>query len=109
KGSAQLKVYLTICRDILTDDAEQFLFSVLKAVNYLSEIKDEETRRMYLQVLIRYIFQTRKNVTKSQAREIANIIPEGSEIVMTLAEIYRNEGKEEGKKERGIEIAKKLI
>src|SRR5699024_9050593 len=71
--------------------------------------EDEETRLNYLQILIKYIFQAGKNLTKRQAREIANKIPEGREFVMTLAEMYRNEGLEKGLEKGRKEIAKKSI
>ena len=117
KGSAQLKAYLTICRDILTDDREQFLYSLAKAIEYILEIDDEETQHVYLKLLMRYIFQTGKNLTKKDTEKIVKQIPERSEIVMTLAEIYRNEGLEEGlekglekgRKENAIDVAKKAV
>ncbi|NSJ91082.1 DUF4351 domain-containing protein [Coprococcus sp. MSK.21.13] len=94
KGQAQLRIILTIFR----------------AVEYLQELEDKQKGIEYFETFIRYIFNARANLTKKDVREIINKISktysEGSELVMTLAEIFRQEGKEEGIKqgiEKGIE------
>jgi len=76
----------------------------------LQELEDKQKGIEYFETFIRYIFNARANLTKKDVREIINKISktysEGSELVMTLAEIFRQEGKEEGIKqgiEKGIE------
>jgi len=60
---------------------------------------------------MRYIFSAAKNLTRGDVaeivKEIENTYAEGSELVMTLADILREEGKEEGIKAVAIEMLKK--
>lgn len=95
------------------------------AVKYLQELGDKQTGIEYFETLIRYIFSAGKNLTKADVEEILEKIettfPEGSEVAMTLAEIFREEGKREGMiagiergieigaRKREIEVAKRLI
>lgn len=64
-----------------------------------------------VQNLLRYIFTVAKDFTKKEMaqmiREIETTQPKGSEVVMTLADILRQEGREEGRQEgrqEGMEI-----
>lgn len=110
KGQAQLRIILTIFRDIFTKDNKGFQESIFRAAEYLQELEDKQTGIEYFETFIRYIFNARANFTKKDIDEIIDKIgktyPEGSELVMTLAETFRQEGKEEGIKqgiEKGIE------
>ncbi|MCG4580464.1 DUF4351 domain-containing protein [Clostridium cochlearium] len=76
----------------------------------MQELEDKQKGIEYFETFIRYIFNARANLTKKDVGEIIDKISktysEGSELVMTLAEIFRQEGKEEGIKqgiEKGIE------
>ncbi|HFL3828471.1 TPA: Rpn family recombination-promoting nuclease/putative transposase [Clostridioides difficile] len=106
KGQAQLRIILTIFRDIFTKDNKGLQESIYRAVEYLQELEDKQTGIEYFETFIKYIFNARANLTKKDVGEIIDKIsktyPEGSELVMTLAEIFRQEGKEEGIKQ-GIE------
>lgn len=64
--------------------------------------------------MMRYIFNARTDLTKETANEIMSNLettyPEGSELLMTLAQAFKDEGKEEGimkGMERGIEVGAK--
>lgn len=110
KGQAQLRIILTIFRDIFTKDNKGLKKSIYRAAEYLQELEDKQTGIEYFETFIKYIFNARVNFTKKDVGEIIDKIsktyPEGSELVMTLAEIFRQEGKEEGIKkgiEKGIE------
>jgi predicted transposase YdaD len=63
-------------------------------------LEDQKTGIEYFETLMRYIFSTRADMTKEDVNEmvekIENVYPKGGGLVMTLAEIYREEGKEEG-------------
>lgn len=109
KGSVQLKVYLTICRDILTDDITKFMSSIFRALDYLLEIEDERTRISYLKVLMTYIFSAGRNLTQKEVKQVIKKIPEGSEIVMTLADRYRKEGEKIGIEKGILKVARELI
>ncbi|AGL03684.1 Rpn family recombination-promoting nuclease/putative transposase [Desulfoscipio gibsoniae] len=111
KGEAQLRIFLTMLRDIYTKDSKGLVKSIFRAVEYLQELEDKETGVDYFETLIRYVFSAGKNLTKSDINEIIKRIettyPEGSEKMVTIAEMFREEGKEEGimkGMERGIEI-----
>ncbi|NMA85275.1 MAG: DUF4351 domain-containing protein [Epulopiscium sp.] len=59
-------------------------------------MEDKQTGIEYFETLMRYIFNARVDLTKEAAneimRKIENTYPEGSEVVMTLAERFREEG-----------------
>ena len=66
-------------------------------------MKDKETGLEYFEILMRYVFSTRPDLTKDDLYELVKKIettyPEGSEKVMTLAQAFIEEGME-----RGIEV-----
>jgi predicted transposase/invertase (TIGR01784 family) len=114
KGEVQLRILLTIFRDIFTKDSKGLRDSIYRAAKYLRRLEDKQTGIEYFETLMRYIFSAGKNLTRSDVTEIIEKIettyPEGSEVVMTLAEIFREEGKEEGilkGMEKGIEVGAK--
>ncbi|UJL45861.1 Rpn family recombination-promoting nuclease/putative transposase [Virgibacillus sp. NKC19-16] len=99
KGEAQLRIVLTIFRDIFTKSDEELKVSILKAAEYLQELEDRETGTEYFETLMRYIYHARDSFTVKDANEIIDKLEttysEGSEVVMTLAEVLRKEVKEE--------------
>ncbi|MBU5436798.1 Rpn family recombination-promoting nuclease/putative transposase [Tissierella sp. MSJ-40] len=106
KGEAQLRILLTIFRDIFIKDNKGLQESIYRAVAYLQELDDRETGIEYFETFIRYIFSARSNLTKRDVEEIIEEIeksyPEGSEVIMTIIERYREEGLIKGM-EKGIE------
>lgn len=100
KGEAINKIAMTMLRDVKTKDIKGIIEAILKATEYFSEIEDKETGIEYFETLMKYIFSARVDLTKKDIKEIINKIentyPEGSEAIMTLAEKFREEGKEEG-------------
>ncbi len=82
-----------------------------KAVTYLQELDNQQAGIEYFETFMRYIFSAAKNLTKENVdelvRKIENTYTEGSELVMTLADILREEGKEEGIKAVALEMLKK--
>ena len=121
KGEAQLRILFTTFRDIFTNDSKGLQDSIFRAISYLRELDDKQTGIEYFETLMRYIFNARADLTKadfnSVVKKIETTYPEGSEVVMTLAEIFREEGKEEGilkgmevgAKQGKIEVAKNAI
>lgn len=103
KGSAHLRIMLTLLRDIFTKDDNEFYKSFVNAIEYIKELEDKQSGIEYFETMIRYIYSARKNLTKETAdklqKELKNNYPEGSDLVMTLAEELRKEGMEKGKKE----------
>ena len=96
KGEIKLRIMLTVCRDIFIKDDKGLQETILRATEYLAELKDRQTGIEYFETMMRYIFSARADLTKEVADEIMSKIettyPEGSEVVMTLAERFREEG-----------------
>ena len=109
KGIAYLQSYITIIRDIFVD-GKDFLESLFRAIEYLKELENQEDAIGYLNVMLRYVFSAKKEMSKKDYKEIVKKIEttysEGSEVVMTLADIFREEGLEKGM-EKGIGIGEK--
>ncbi|MDQ2087085.1 Rpn family recombination-promoting nuclease/putative transposase [Herbivorax sp. ANBcel31] len=114
KGEVQLRILLTIFRDIFSKDSKVVRKTVLRAAEYLKELDDRQTGIEYFETFMRYILNARQRLTKEDVNDIVENIektyPEGSEVVMTLAEQLKEEGKlkgiEEGKlkgKQEGFE------
>ena len=110
KGEAQLRIMLTIFRDIFTKDVGEFYDSIIRAAEYLSELDDKQTGIEYFETMMRYIFNVRADLTESDVDKLIsnmeNNYPEGSEVLMTLAERFVEKGIEKGIEkgmEKGIE------
>lgn len=113
KGEAQLRILFTTFRDIFTKDSKGLQDSIFRAVSYLRELDDKQTGIEYFETLMRYIFSARVDLTRADfnavVKKIETTYPEGSEAVMTLAEIFKEEGREEGRRETLVRTAIKLL
>jgi len=111
KGEVQLRILLSILRDILTKDNKGIRETVLRASEHLRELDDKQTGIEYFETFMRYIFNVGQKLAKGDIEDIIKkfekTYPEGSEVVMTLAEVLRQEGKEEGKKKKKKKKKKK--
>ena len=100
KGEARTRIIMTVFRDIIKKDAKGIIETIITAVEYLRELEDKETGIEYFEILIRYIFNAVQNIDKNDVDKIIKKIEtnysEGSEMVMTIAEILREEGMTEG-------------
>ncbi|GGP17073.1 Rpn family recombination-promoting nuclease/putative transposase [Oceanobacillus neutriphilus] len=96
-----LRIILMVFRDIRNSDIQVILNTIYRSIDYLRQLQDQKTATRYLETLFYYIFRVHHHLTKKQyydiIKHIENSYQEGSELAMTLAEIFRNEGKEEGK------------
>lgn len=96
KGELYLRIALTIYRDIFTKDDKGIEKTILRSSEYLAKLEDQHTGVEYFETLMRYVFNARTDWTKEAVDEILGKIettyPEGSEVVMTLAEQFREEG-----------------
>ncbi len=115
KGEVQLRILLTIFRDIFTKDSQVIRKSVLRATDFLRELDDKQTGIEYFETFMRYVLNAGQKLTKKEMNDIIEAIettfPEGSETVMTLAEQFKQEGREKGREEgreegliKGIEV-----
>ncbi len=114
KGAVITRITVMIMRDIQRKGIGAIWEIILEAVTLLQEFEDKETGLEYFAILMRYVFSARPDLTKDDLYELVKKIettyPEGSEKVMTLAQAFREEGKEEGiikGMERGIEVGAK--
>ena len=110
KGAVITRITVMIMRDIQRKGIGAIQEIILEAVALLRELEDKETGLEYFEILMRYVFSARPDLTKDDlyklVKKIETTHPEGSEKVMTLAELFRQEGREEGimkGMERGIE------
>lgn len=107
KGQAILKIYRILLREVFNPHNNDITGSIIKALNYVSEIESKTRGIEYLETVMRYVFSINQNLTEEEEKrivlEITENYPEGSEIVMSLAERYIERGKSEGIKLGKIE------
>ncbi len=103
KGEVRNKIAMMIMRDIQKKGLGAILEIALKAAVLLQQFEDKETGLEYFETLMKYIFSVRSDLTRDDfnglVKKIETTYPEGSEKVMTLAELFREEGKEAGREE----------
>ena len=100
KGEVQLRILLTIFRDVFTKDNKAIIDTIHRAAEHLAKLEDQQTGIEYFETFLRYILSASQKLTKEDVEDIIKKVetnyPEGSEIVMTLAEVLRQEGMQEG-------------
>ena len=100
KGETQLRILLTLLRDIFTKDPKELQESILKALHYLTELEDKQTGLEYLNTMMHYIFGVDTSLSESEKDEIIRgidtIYPEGRELTMSFIDKWREEGIEKG-------------
>ncbi|KAF1083697.1 hypothetical protein SPSYN_03154 [Sporotomaculum syntrophicum] len=110
KGAVKNKIAMTMMRDMPREDIGEILKFVFRAAIHLLELEDKQTGMEHFETLVRYLLSARADLTKGHFNElvkkIETIYPEGSEMIMTLAEQFRKEGLERGM-ERGMERGRK--
>jgi len=100
KGEVQLRILLTIFRDVFTKDSKAIIDTVQRAAEHLGKLEDQQTGIEYFETFMKYILNASWKLTKEDVEDIIKKVetnyPEGSEVVMTLAEVLRQEGRQEG-------------
>lgn len=100
RGNAQLTIALSIFRDVFKKNSQEFLETIIRAARAMNELEEKETGIQIFETCMRYIFNAGPQLSKDQLntvlKQIEQTYPEGSEVTMTLAEVLRNEGIEEG-------------
>lgn len=96
RGSAQLRILFLLLRDIPVKEDEALWDTFTRAMNYLSEIANEETERNLFQTMILYLYSASRNFTNKDYNEIKGLIeqthPKRSEDMKSFADILREEG-----------------
>ena len=100
KLGSRYYVALSILKDVNQKQGQEFMETIFKVVRVLNELEEKDTALQYLETCMRYIFAAGPQLSKEQLntiiKQIEQIYPKGSEITMSLAEVLRNEGIEEG-------------
>lgn len=125
KGEVRLRILLTIFRDIFTKDNKAINETVLRAAEHLRELDNQQTGIEYFETFMRYVLSAGQKLTKEDIDDIIKKVeiayPEGSEVVMSLAEQLKQEGREEGiikgmeagmekgTRQKAISVARKLL
>lgn len=107
KGQAILKIYHTLIKEISNPNNNNIVDSIVKALNYLSEIENKKKGTEYLETVMRYIFDAGKNLSEKDINQMVDSVtinyPEGSDVIMTLADHFIEKGKVAGLEE-GLSI-----
>ena len=103
KGIAQLRIILTIFRDIFIKNKDGIKKTIILAGEYLRELEDKETGIEYFESVLRYVFSAGKSFDEKDIIEIIKeaekVLPAGSGLITTTAERLRQEGLKEGLEE----------
>lgn len=106
KGRARLRILLSVFRDIFKNNNDELLKVVYHATLALDELEDQETGIEYFETFMRAICLTLTSADKKRTGkndELQINYPKGSEMTMTLAEVLRKEGYEDGIEIKGEE------
>lgn len=118
KGNVYLRIVMSILRDIYSDNKKDIQYNIYNAAKCLNNLKDKETAMHYFETYVRYVLNASKVLGERDITQIIDdieyIYPEGSEVVMTIADILREEGMKKGMKkgiqkgmQKGIQKGKK--
>jgi predicted transposase/invertase (TIGR01784 family) len=125
KGIIRLKIVLRILKDIYTAPKEKIFENIHRALIALNKIENQQEGIECFETYIRYIINASKTLAKEDIEkvieEVSENYSEGSEVIMTIAKIWEEQGIEKGRKEglkqgmqRGmqegkLEVARNLI
>lgn len=100
-------------RVINETDMNIFKNQLVQALLYIKELGKSRKASEYLYTMMRYVYSPQHDMSEADMKDVVkrleNTYPEGSEVVMTLAEIYKEKGKEEGREDTKLEIASNLL
>jgi len=83
KGAVTLRVSLLILKYIYRPDLREHFGSIF---SLLSKLSDKESGLEYLETLLRYIISATDQITREDLKEAIKNIPEGGDIMPTIAE-----------------------
>jgi predicted transposase YdaD len=95
KGAVMFRVTMLLFKYVFQPDYQKRLPGILALLRSLLE---QETGMQYIESVIRYVLSTVESMgaTDVQAMVEQSLSPEKGELVMTLAEKLKNEGKQQG-------------
>jgi len=103
QGTPLLKIFLTTFKYIYSPELRNKLWDIFKL---FLELRDKTKKSEYLEVLLRYLFNSPGEFNKEELHEqVTSILEEGGDIMQTIAQQF----KEEGMEEKAKETAKNLL
>ena len=100
KGEVRNRIAIMLMRDIQGKSIENILEILYEAAELLQQLEDKDTGLEYFETLVRYVFGARMDFQKNSysrlVKKIETTYPEGSDLIMTLAERFREEGHKRG-------------
>lgn len=110
KLESMTRIILKIMRDVRYADKNKIIDVLEEGFKLLDEVIEKDTITHYIESCLRYILSVRNDIDKDEmVRIAAQISVEGSELVMTIAEQLRQEGREEGRQEEITKVVKNAI
>jgi predicted transposase/invertase (TIGR01784 family) len=101
QGTPLLRIFLTTFKYIYSPELKIKLWEIFKL---FLELSDKEKVSEYLEVLLRYLFNSPGEFDKDDIREqVTGILEEGGDLMQTIAQQLRSEGIKIGE-EKGIKI-----
>ena len=105
----ELRIFISILNAIFKEEKE-FLATVTRSMQALEELDRGQKATDYLETMVRYIINARDDISYIDMHDaVKNVSPKGGELLMTIAEKLRNEGKEEGREEGREEVAIQML
>jgi predicted transposase/invertase (TIGR01784 family) len=112
RGTPLLKIFLTTFKYIYSPELKKKLWEIFKL---FLELSDKSQVSEYLEILLRYLFNSPGDYSKDEIREqVTTILEGGGDVMQTIAQQLREEGKHEGikigekrGKHEGIKIGEK--
>ena len=117
KGKVKLAIALSLFRDMPRKRGLEFMDTILNAARALRDLEKEEKGIEYFKICMNYIVKAEPGISIDQLdfviEQLEDTYKEGSEVVMTLAESLREQGRKEirdieryeGKRELAVEFA----
>jgi predicted transposase/invertase (TIGR01784 family) len=94
RGTPLLKIFLSTFKYIYSPELKKKLWEIFKL---FLELSDKSKVSEYLEVLLRYLFNSPGDYSKEEIREqVTTILEGGGDVMQTIAQQLREEGKHEG-------------
>jgi predicted transposase/invertase (TIGR01784 family) len=101
RGTPLLKIFLTTFKYIYSPELKKKLMDIFRL---FLELSDKTEVSQYLEVLLRYLFNSPGEYSKEEIREqVTDILERGGDVMQTIAQQLREEGIKIGE-EKGIKI-----
>lgn len=106
-GTPLLKIFLTTFKYIYSPELRNKLWDIFKL---FLELKDKTKVSEYLEVLLKYLFNSPGEFNKEELHEqVTSILEEGGHIMQTIAQQLREEGIKIGEKEKAKKTARRML